>query len=248
MQNTPRITQLIGGLALAVVGAAPLAAQQSQLFSWRGVVDEDMRIVMRAGQIQSSVISGSLEATAGRANRFNVLPRREGTVTVQVLEGRGLVQVIEQPSISNGFTAVIQVRDAIVGAAPYSFVTYFDDALTVRRHGRVLESFGGEVSIAAGAPVFRFSGNVDGDLQITLRRGRVGYEVVSGERPRNVTGTMVPGGMPERDASLGLVARSVRGIVSILQQPSAANNYTAVIRVSDTPSGFGYYDFDVIWR
>jgi len=39
-----------------------------------------------------------------------------------------------------------------------------------------------------------------------------------------------------------------RGSVSVVQQPSSWNNYTAVIRVYDPRSGYGAYSFDLGWR
>jgi hypothetical protein len=53
------------------------------------------------------------------------MPRQPGTVTVQVLEGRGKVDVIEQPNARNGYTAVIRLRDPDGGSARYRIAAYF---------------------------------------------------------------------------------------------------------------------------
>jgi hypothetical protein len=264
MQKPQRITQLMYGAALAALCVVPsLGAQdrfedrdrrdrrtdaESRLFTWRGVVDDEVRVAMRAGNIQSQLVSGVRVNNRTRVDRSNVLPRREGTVRVQLIEGRGSVQVIQQPDASNGFTTIVQIKDAQGGAAPYRFITYFDPATAVSRRGRQTEIFGGDVDLASGSPVFRWRGNVDGDIRITLRRGQVGYEVLAGEYPRNVSSTVLSGGLPARDARLALAPRQGRGNIAIVQQPSAANNYTAIITVRDTQGGFGTYDFDVIWR
>ena len=42
--------------------------------------------------------------------------------------------------------------------------------------------------------------------------------------------------------------RQGRGSVSVIEQPSQYNNYTAVVRVLDPQGGYGYYDFDLIWQ
>jgi hypothetical protein len=39
-----------------------------------------------------------------------------------------------------------------------------------------------------------------------------------------------------------------RGSVSVVQQPSSYNGYTAVIRVYDPRPGYGDYGFDLNWR
>jgi hypothetical protein len=54
--------------------------------------------------------------------------------------------------------------------------------------------------------------------------------------------------VPRRAGQLSVSLRQGRGSVSVLQQPSAYNNYTAIVRVADHQGGFGYYDFDLIWR
>ena len=39
-----------------------------------------------------------------------------------------------------------------------------------------------------------------------------------------------------------------RGHVTVVQQPSAYNGYTTIVRVRDPQGGYGYYDFDLTWR
>jgi hypothetical protein len=269
MQNTQRTTQLIGRAALAALLLAPVVGAQDrddgrnrrdvrvrssaerQLFIWRGTVDDDTRIYVRGENVQSRIVNGARRRGSGRVNQTSALPRREGIVRVELLEGRGRVDVIQQPNASNEYTAIVRIKDAQGGAASYRFITYFDPADADRRvrRGRVVETdVGGDVALNVGDPVFRWSGNVDGDLRIRLRRGQVGYDVLSGESPRNVRSNVIPSGLPRRDAQLSVAARQGRGAVTILQQPSSLNDYTAIIAVRDDASGFGYYDFDLIWR
>jgi hypothetical protein len=261
MQKPSYITQLIGGAALAALAffTPALGAQESsRLFTWRGSVDDDVRIAMRAGSIQSQIVSGDRSTTTGRVTRTNVLPRRDGVVRVELIEGRGLVRVIQQPTAENGYTTIVQVKDGQRGAAPYRFATFFDPAVRVGRgRGRGQnqrlepvqgQSVGGEVDLAVGTPVLRWRGNVDGDLRIVLRRNQVGYELRSGANPSAVSASVISGGLPLRDARLSLSPRQARGTVAIVQRPSAANGYTAIIQITDSPAGYGYYDFDVVWR
>ena len=58
----------------------------------------------------------------------------------------------------------------------------------------------------------------------------------------------VRGGLPRRDVQVVVTDSYGRGSVSVVQQPSSSNGYTAVIRVNDPRSGYGAYRFDVSWR
>ena len=224
--------------------------QERQLFTWRGRVDDETRIYMRAGNIQSQVVSGTQRRNTGRIERENSLPRREGIVRIQLIEGRGRVHVIQQPNANNDYTAIVRIKDMQGGADQYRFAAYFDPIDTydrrTSRNGRVWDTTGGDVY--SGSPVFRWSGSVDGDLRISVRRGQVGYDVLSGQGPRNVDSRVLTNQLPRQDAALGVSVRQGRGQVIIEQQPTQYNNYTAVIRVRDTQGGFGYYDFDLVWR
>ncbi len=99
--------------------------QQQELFEWVGRVDREIRI--QAGRNDAAIINmGSNERNnGGRIRGFNRLPRQDGTVTVQVLEGRGNVDVIQQPNARNGYTAVIRLRDQDSGSARYRIAAYF---------------------------------------------------------------------------------------------------------------------------
>jgi hypothetical protein len=278
MQNTHRKTQLIGRAVLVALLAAPAVGAQGrwdvrdqrdkrpddwdrnassirrdeerQLFTWRGTVDDDTRIHVHAGSIQSRVVSGSQRRNGVRVDRDRPLPRREGLVRIQLVEGRGRVHVIQQPSAGNNYTAIVRIKDAQGGAGRYRFAAYFDPIdeydRRVSRNGRVWDTVGGDVY--SGAPAFRWSGSVDGDVRISVRRGQVGYDVLSGQYPQNVSSRVLTSQLPSSAASLGVSVRQGRGHVVVEQQPSQYNNYTAVIRVRDPQGGYGYYDFDLVWR
>jgi hypothetical protein len=101
------------------------ANQQQELFEWAGRVDREIRI--QTGRNAAHIINmGSNERNnGGRIRSFVSMPRQAGIVTVQVLEGRGNVDVIEQPSARNGYTAVIRLRDPDGGASRYRIAAYF---------------------------------------------------------------------------------------------------------------------------
>jgi hypothetical protein len=98
---------------------------QQELFEWAGRVDREIRIQAGRGSAQIINMGSNERNNGGRFRSMNLLPSREGTVTVQVLEGRGRVDVIQQPSRRNGYTTVIRMRDPDGGAARYRIAAYF---------------------------------------------------------------------------------------------------------------------------
>lgn len=216
--------------------------EERRLFTWRGVVDDDMRVYIRAANIQSRVISGNATRRDPRVDRDRPLPRREGTLRVQLVDGRGHVQVIQQPNARNNYTAIVRVKDAQRGADNYRFVAYFDP---VDRYDRDGGWYGSEAR--SGDRVLRWTGSVDRDVRITMRGTNAGYSVASGAQPRSVNSRVVRT-LPRRDGFLEVSLRQGRGVVQVIQQPTRYNNWTAIVRVLDSQGSYGYYDFDLIWR
>lgn len=91
-----------------------------------------------------------------------------------------------------------------------------------------------------------WSGDVDDNLAITLRPAGVTYRTLSGKDPRGIQSSL--GVIPQNAVQLTVVQNEGRGTVVVVQQPTAQNGYTAVLRVSDPQSGYGHYRFDVNWR
>lgn len=228
-----------------------------RLFTFNGAVDNDTRIYIRGRDVQTRTVSGA-EQRRVRINEDNPLPRREGIVRVQLMQGRGSVNVIQQPNASNNYTAIVRVKDSQGGAARYRFVAYFDPSDYGYGRGPIYGDDRGPIyggrgpvwgdngNVGYGDRVLHWSGSVDDDLRISLQRGQVGYDVASGQRPVNVQSS--GGALPRRDGHLEVSMRQGRGSVQVIQQPTSYNNYTAVVRVLDRQGGYGYYDFDLIWR
>jgi len=95
------------------------------VLEWQGQVDREIRI--QIDNRQASVIEvGSNERTRRRVNMMGAIPNRPGTLYVQVLQGRGRVDVIQQPNARNGYTAVIRLRDPDGGASRYRIAAYWE--------------------------------------------------------------------------------------------------------------------------
>ncbi|MBL8186730.1 MAG: RICIN domain-containing protein [Acidobacteria bacterium] len=90
-------------------------------------------------------------------------------------------------------------------------------------------------------------------------RGRVDTEVLLEVRGNSVTEKLIAGksfnngrftfsaAMPARELTLRIENKKVRGTVEVVERPTAANGYTAVIRVRDPQRDAADYEFVLIW-
>jgi hypothetical protein len=88
--------------------------------TWRGTVDDDVRIKVRGGTAEVETIGGTPYYDAV-TNFTNSLPPRRVSVSVVKRRGRGEVFVEQQPSRENDYTVVVRVRDSRGGASEYEF-------------------------------------------------------------------------------------------------------------------------------
>ena len=121
------LSATIAGAALAGVATSPARADGRTLFTWSGTVDREAIIVMRGAYLDTQ--GDGFESV--REARFRVseaLPRLSGTVSIARADGRGDVEVIQQPSLFNGYTTRVRVRDRQSGADRYRLVVTWQGA------------------------------------------------------------------------------------------------------------------------
>ena len=94
--------------------------------------------------------------------------------------------------------------------------------------------------------IFKFAGNVDHTLRITLRGTTVTYsnEQYHGTLPRTVS-EFSNNGVGPYNTNL-TIKWAGRGSVQISQQPNSSNNYTAIIDIFDGRGGEGTYNLEVL--
>lgn len=251
--------------AAALVGLAPVVmAQGQQLFEWDGRVDREVQIVMRGNQISTRNI-GATEPGRSRSRMFADLPRMDGQVRIQVLNGRGNVDVIQQPNSGNGFTTIVRIQDPRSGSDDYRVVGYWQGysngdyvGWPGRGRSRDYPDNGGYGDGGNGGygnkgrygdrMMLHWSGNVDDEVEIRIQNGRVDYRTLRGKETTNVRYDAGNMSMSRRDGSVAVVQNAGRGSVTVVQQPSAWNNYTTVVRVRDPQGGYGWYDFNLMWQ
>jgi len=125
---------MVASVAFSLAVAAHIASAQgnrqrqndrNSILQWQGQVDREIRIQIDRGR--ASVIEvGSNERTRRRVNMTGAIPNRPGTLYVEKLQGRGRVDVIQQPNARNGYTAVIRLRDPDSGASRYRIAAYWE--------------------------------------------------------------------------------------------------------------------------
>jgi len=106
-----------------------------EVYRWAGRVDKEVRIQLTGGRAYVQPI-GNREVRNGNGQILGGLPHQDGMLRVERVEGRGDIDVIQQPTASNGYTATLRVRDPSSGAANYRIVAVWEPANNYGRYGR----------------------------------------------------------------------------------------------------------------
>jgi hypothetical protein len=93
---------------------------RSGRMTWRGRVDDDVRIRIRGGSADVETIGGT-PYNDGQPNFVNSLPNRRVTVRLSEKRGRGEIFIEQQPTRENDFTAIVRIRDTKGAASEYAF-------------------------------------------------------------------------------------------------------------------------------
>lgn len=104
-------------LILFASATASAQAYRGKVF-WKGVVDDKVQLSIHGDELRTNVISGSNKGD-GVFSFTAALPNEAVTVTASAKEGRGSVKVVQQPSSSNGFTAIVEIYDDNGGSDDY---------------------------------------------------------------------------------------------------------------------------------
>jgi hypothetical protein len=266
--------------AATLVGAAPMVfaqgSQGQEVFEWSGRVDREVQITMRGNQLYTEKI-GYTEPGRARSRVFAQLPRREGQLVVQTLNGRGNVDVVQQPSSENGYTAIVRIRDPRSGSDDYRLAGYWEsysysngevygrgrgigrgrgrgqDAGNDDRNGGynnrdIPVNPNGQYGQYGDRTMLHWSGNVDDQLEIRIQGNRVDYRTLSGSQPTSVRSDRANLAMPRQGAQVSVIQNQGRGQVWVVEQPTSLNGYTTVLRIRDPQSGSGFYDFNLMWQ
>jgi hypothetical protein len=101
-------------------GGYPPEQGRGGRMTWKGRVDDDIRITIRGGQADVETIGGTPYYDA-QPNFSSSLPTRRVNVTLNVKKSRGTVLIEQQPSRDNNFSVVVRIKDPRGGASEYEF-------------------------------------------------------------------------------------------------------------------------------
>ena len=88
--------------------------------TWKGRVDDDVRITIRGGSADVETLGGTPYYDA-QPNFGGSLPSRRVTVRLTSKRGRGEIYIEQQPSRENDFAVVVRIKDSRGGASDYEF-------------------------------------------------------------------------------------------------------------------------------
>jgi hypothetical protein len=202
--------------------------------TWSGRVDDEVIVSCQGNRCTSEPVSGT-PVMHERVKVSHALPNRDVKVTLENLDGRGEVRLVEQPAEHNGYTTRVRIRDPQGGAGDYSF------ALTWARPGPLdpqpLDRQTGLV----------WSGRVEGTIRVTVRGGASFSEVVKG-RPVAEESARFDRPLPSRsDLNPVVKKRQGRGNVDVIEVPGNRNGYQLVFEVRDSGGGSDFYEVEVAW-
>lgn len=196
--------------------------------TWNGRVDNRVQISLRADEVKTTAIAGRLSGVFHNLN--GVLPRN-ATISVRTLDGRGQVRVLQQPSRANRNTAIVEIYDSKRSDDNYSLEISWVAS-------RVQETY------EPGKLTWR--GIVDGTVDISISGDFAEAFDKTGSGLRVIESDL-EGYLAGRNASVRVNKKEGRGTVSVIEQPSQQNDYTAVIRIFDPKGGDDEYELEVIW-
>jgi len=94
---------------------------------------------------------------------------------------------------------------------------------------------------------FQWQGLVDGSDNINLRGSKVTMAHLTASNIQQAT-YQLSAALPYDEVQVNLRKVRGRGSIRVLEQPTASNNYTAVVQVNDQgDSGRGWYEFTLDW-
>jgi hypothetical protein len=109
-----------GTVAALGLASAPANAQAGGI-TWRGDVDNVVRVEIRGRSANAYAVEG--KSPTNTSYRVNGAPLDSNrNVRLQLLNGRGDARIVQQPSSRNGFATIVEIRDShYAGADRYEF-------------------------------------------------------------------------------------------------------------------------------
>jgi len=211
-----------------------LCAQPRPQFVWQGEVDG--AVVLRLARQRATVQIQDGGPVQNQQFRFNdPLPESGQEVRLQVLEGRGYVHIIDQPSLDNGYTLSLAIEDRQPGPSPYSIALFWDASDQAFERGHKKMDYA------------TWSGRVDEDVTVSCQAKKC---VSSASRGAPVADEHYKFSkpLPAQELDVRLEDAEGRGDIRVVEQPRENNHYTARISIRDPQGGASDYSFTLVWN
>ena len=127
----------------------------------------------------------------------------------------------------------------------YDLVQNAEAELGGRTTGRTGGNYGNYGTSGSGR--MHWSGKVDDEIVIMIQGSRASVRTVTGDRVRNEDFSF-DSPLPRQQLKLNLRKLNGRGSVDLVEEPSARNDYSAVVRIRDKKAGTNDYEFELTWE
>ena len=200
---------------------------------WQGQVEGVATLYIRGKQVDA----GGKRSSALRQHFHfsHRLPDARVEVRLEKLEGRGHVQIVEQPRLDNSYTLAVRIEDRQPGGAPYSLAFYWD-AERDRAENREM-SRGGRLT---------WKGRVDDEVIVSCRQSACESNATSGA-PVLRESCRFSQPLPDAEVEVNLEKTDGRGSIRLIEPPLEKNGYTARVLIRDPESGASDYSFTLRW-
>jgi hypothetical protein len=200
---------------------------------WTGRVDGEAVIECRQNDCRAQSLRGAAVAR-DRASFSRALPDREVRVSLDDIDGRGEVELVEQPSPANNWTAKVRIRDPQGGAGDYAFSLFW------RPPPR------NEPERLFARPSLVWTGRVDGTVRVIVQENSATVDVLNGVAVNGEQSSFTRA-LPRRAPNAALRKVRGRGTVELIDLPSERNAGRLVFEIRDTSGGADTYEVEVSW-
>lgn len=204
--------------------------------AWSGRVDQEA--IVSCQNKSCSSVSERGAAVADEQFKFSrPLPQRDTEVTLEDVQGRGEIHLVEQPRARNQYTARVAIRDPQSGTGEYSFALVWKRPNGKETPVPVMEAQRGLI----------WSGTVDRRARVTIKGSSSFSEALDGAA---VSGERVDflRSLPSNpDITPAIKKLSGSGGVEISEYPSAKNNYRLVFEISNSEQSPSRFSIEVDW-
>jgi hypothetical protein len=202
--------------------------------TWTGQIDEEVIIQCRANECTPQTVRGS-SARGDRYQFSRSLPGSEVRVSLDDVQGRGDVQLIEQPAPQNAYMAKVRIRDQESGYGEYSF-SLFWPRLSRNEPERLF-----------ARPGLTWSGRVDGTVRVVAQESSAVAQSLTGAAVEAERISFVRPLPREPLPNASIKKLRGRGRVEIVEFPSPRNSWRLVFEINDSSGGADNYEVEVGW-